>query len=140
MMKDFRQQVVQHRPDESEVTDLLRKGRLRKAFRKARAAGFVIPQEDIDATAIAMFRSGRAGELLALVGKEDVKLPYDITSLLIRAFEAKDYHTFLKQVYRLDQKAKHEVRIKEAIMVIEKSAPWEASAWRHKLGNVTQSI
>ena len=133
-MKDFRQRVVQRCPDRSEVTEILRKGQLGKALRRARTAGLVIRQEDIDATVIAMFRAGRAGELLALVGKVDVKLPYDTTALLIRAFEAGDYHTFLKQVHRLGMGASHGVRVKKAIGVIERTAPLEASAWRRKLG------
>ena len=132
-MKDFRQRVVQRRPDQSEVTDILRKGHLGKAHRRARAAGSVILQEDIDATAIAMFRAGRAGELLAMIGKVDLKLPYDINTLLIRTFEARDYHTFLKQVHRLGMTAEHGIRIKKAITVVERSAPMEASAWRRKL-------
>ena len=80
-MKDFRQRVVQRLPDQSEVTETLRKGQLGKALRKARAAGLVIPQEDIDATAMEMFRAGRAGELLAMIDKVDVKLPYDISDV-----------------------------------------------------------
>jgi len=133
-MKDFRQRVVQRRPDRSEVTDLLRQGQLAKALRRARAAGFVILQEDVDATAKAMFRAGRAGELLAMIGTVDVKLPYDTTALLIRAFEVGDHHTFLKQAHRLGAAAALEIRIEEAITAIERRAPKEASAWRRKFG------
>jgi hypothetical protein len=131
-MKDFRPRVVQRCPDRSEVTDLLRQGQLAKALRRARAAGFVIPQEDVDATAKAMFRAGRTGELLAMIGTVDVKLPYDTTAMLIRAFVAEDYHTFLKQAHRVGAAAGLEGRIEEAITAIERHAPKEASAWRRK--------
>lgn len=133
-MKDFRQRVVQRRPDRSEVTVLLRQGQLAKALRRARAAGFVILQEEVDATAKAMFRAGRAGELLAMIGTVDVKLPYDTTALLLRAFEAGDHHTFLKQAHRLGAAAGLEIRIEEAIAAIERRAPKEASAWLRKFG------
>ncbi len=136
-MKDFRQRVVQRRPDLSEITDLLREGKLGKAVRRARAAGFVILQEDIDATAVTMFQAGRAGELLALIGKLDIELPYDMSMLLIRAFEAGDYHTFLKQVHRLDMRVEHEVKIQEAIAAIDRTAPLEARSWRCKLGEAS---
>ena len=133
-MKDFRQRVVQHSVERSEVTALVRQGRLAKALRKARAADFVILQEEIDATAKAMFGAGRAGELLAMIGMVDVKLPYDTTALLIRAFEVGDHHTFLKQAQRLHATAGLENRIQEAITAIEGRAPNEASAWRRKFG------
>jgi hypothetical protein len=133
-MKDFRQPVVQRRPDRSDVTDLLQQGQLAKALRRARAAGFVFPRQDLDATAKAMFRAGRAGELLTIIGTVDVKLPYDTTALLIRAFETGDHHTFLKQAHRLAAAAGLEIRIKEAITAIERRAPKEASAWCRKFG------
>jgi hypothetical protein len=133
-MKDFRQQVVRRPPDRSEVTALLRQGGLVKALRRARAAGFVISQEEIDATAKAMFVAGRAGELLAMIGTVDVKLPYDTRTLLIRAFERRDHHTFLKQALRLNATAGFERQIQEAITALERRAPIEASAWRRKFG------
>jgi hypothetical protein len=105
-----------------------------KALRKARAAGFVIPQEEIDATAKAMFVVGRAGGLLAMISAVDVKLPYDTTTLLIRAFEMRDHHTFLKQAHRLRATAGFESQIQEAITALEQRAPIEASAWRRKFG------
>ena len=103
-----------------------------KALRKARAAGVIIPQEEIDATAKAMFRAGRAGELLALIGSVDVRLPYDTTTLLVRAFDSGDHHTFLKQAHRLGVSEELAPRIQEAIVVIERRAPKEATAWRRK--------
>ena len=133
-MKDFRQRVVQRPPERSELTDLLSQGQLAKALRKARAAGFVILQEEIDDTAKAMFRAGRAGELLSIIGTVEAKLPYDTTALLIRAFEAGDHHAFLKQAHRLRATAGLENRIQEAITAIERRAPDEASAWRRKFG------
>ena len=135
-MMDFRQRVVQRPPERSEVIDLLRQGRLAKALRKARAAGFVILQEEIDATAKAMFSAGRAGELLAMIGTLDVKLPYATTALLIRALEAGDYHTFLKQAHRLRVTVGLESQIQGAITAIERDAPNEASAWRRKFGAI----
>ena len=133
-MTDFRQRVRQCRPDRSDVMDMLRKGQLAKALRKARAAGIEIRQQDIDTAITAMFHAGRAGELLAIAGKMDVTLPYDVCTLLIRTFEARDYHTFLKQVHRFGVASEHEDRIDEAISVVAQRAPSEASGWRIKLG------
>jgi hypothetical protein len=135
-MKDFRQQVVLRPPDRTEITDLLRQGKLAKALRKARAAGFVIPQEEIDATAKTMFRGKLAGPLLAMIGQSDINLPFDITTLLIRTFEVGDHHTFLKQAHRLRVTAGIESQIQEAITAIERRAPIEANAWRHKFSQI----
>lgn len=133
-MEDFRHRVVRRRPDRSDVGRLLRQGQLAKALRSARAAGVVIGQDEIDATAKAMFRAGRAGELLALIGTVDVRLPYDSVVLLRRAFEAGDHHTFLKQAHRLHSSTGLEVEIEQAITAIARRAPKEASAWRGKFG------
>ena len=132
-MRDFRPQLVQRRPTQLEITEILRKGQLKTAIRKARVSGFVIPQEEIDATAKAMFRSGRAGELLATIGKLDIEIPYDTNTLLIRAFDDGDYHNFLKHVHRLGMAPQHRKRIKQAIARIKQNAPLEANSWYRKL-------
>jgi hypothetical protein len=131
-MKDFRQQVVLRTPDRSEISDLLRQGKLEKALRKAHAAGLVIQQDEIDATAKAMFGKKCAGALLAMIGKVDVKLPFHVNELLIRAFEVEDYHTFLKQAHRLRVTVGMESQIQSAITAIERRSPIEANAWRRK--------
>jgi hypothetical protein len=79
-----------------------------------------------------MFRSRRAGELLSLVGTTRLKLPFDTPTLLRRAFEAHDYHTFLKQANRLKLSEGFEREIAQAIEAIEARAPGEAVAWRQK--------
>ncbi len=134
MMEDFRKIIVRRRPNQADVKELLRSGQLRKAIRKARVAGIDIPQREIDSTAKAMFHKGQAGELLSMIDKIDVTLPYDVRSLLIRSFEKRDYHTFLKQVYRLGEVARHRTRIKDAINAVERAAPREANDWRRKFG------
>lgn len=134
-MKDFRNQVVQRPLDHSAVIDLLRQGHLAKALRKARTAGISISQSEIDSTARTLFDAGRAGELLAMIEKVEVNLPYDKEALLIRAFSAGDYHTFLKQAYRLNASRGIEGRIREAIEAVELRAPLEASAWRRKFAD-----
>ena len=133
-MRDFRPRLKQRRPGQAEVMETLRKGQLAKALRKARAAGVVVRQEHIDAAALAMFRAGRTGELLAMVGRVNVKLPYDVNTLLARTFETGDYHTFLKQVHRLGMWATQRDQVDKAISTMEKNAPSEAVAWRKKLG------
>ncbi|MCL4852923.1 MAG: hypothetical protein KJZ78_16310 [Bryobacteraceae bacterium] len=80
-----------------------------------------------------MFRSGRAGELLSLVGSPSLQLPFDTPTLLRRAFAARDYHTFLKQAHRLGLGEGFEKEIGQAIAAIEARAPREAAAWRRKL-------
>lgn len=131
-MRDFRERVTQRRPDKSDIDEALRTGQLGKALRKARTAGVAIDQTDIEAAARAMFRTGRAGVLLSMVGRVDVSLPFDVETLLVRAFEGGDCHNFLKQVHRLGVAAQHEDRVKAAIRAVETKAPREARAWRKK--------
>jgi hypothetical protein len=131
-VKDFRSQVVKNAPTLIDIDGLLKEGQLAKALRKARAAGFALPQQMIDATAAKLFRSGRAGELLSLIGSPGLQLPFDTPTLLRRAFEAYDYHTFLKQALRLGAGDGFEREIGQAIAAIEDRAPGEASAWRQK--------
>lgn len=131
-MKDFRHRLVRHTTHPSEVTALLRKGQLAKALRKARQAGVPVSQEQIDSTARAMFRAGRAGELLAMIGSVDVKLPFDTVTLLNRSYEVGDHHTFLKQAHRLAASVGLEQRVTDAILAIAHRAPEEAAIWRRK--------
>jgi len=131
-VKDFRTQVVQKPPTPEDVEALLKVGQLAKALRKARAIGWVIPTQEIDAAAAELFRSGRAGELLALIGTPGLQLPFDAQTLLKRAFELHDHHTFLKQVHRLSLSNVFEREIGHSIAAIEARAPQEASAWRRK--------
>ncbi len=133
-MRDFRERVIPRQPDNSEIIEALRKGQLEKALRKARAAGTVVCQAEIDGAAKAMLRMGRAGALLAMVGKVDVCLPFDIETLLCRTYEAKDYHTFLKQVHRLGLAEEQQRRVQAAIEAVQRKAPREAMAWRRKFG------
>jgi hypothetical protein len=67
-VKDFRSRVTHVSPTLADVEALLKDGQLTKALRKARAAGLTVPQEQVAAAATTMLRSGRAGELLSLVG------------------------------------------------------------------------
>jgi hypothetical protein len=131
-VKDFRSRVIQRPPTVADVEALLKEGELTKAVRRAHAAGLKVPQQQIDATATEMFRSGRAGELLSLVGTTGLNLPFDTTTLLRRAFETRDYHTFLKQAHRLKVSEGFEREIGQAIGAIEARAPGEAAAWRQK--------
>lgn len=131
-MKDFRTQVVHKPPTLADVEILMKEGQLAKALRKARTAGLQIPQSEIDAAAVKMFHSGRAGELLALIGEPGLQLPCDTGTLLKRAFEAHDHHTFLKQVHRLGLGKAFAKEIEHSIVAIEARAPQEAAAWRQK--------
>lgn len=132
-MKDFRSRVTRVSPTLADVEALLKEGQLTKALRRARAAGLTVPQLQVDAAATKMLRSGRAGELLSLVGSPGLHLPFDTPTLLRRAFEARDYHTFLKQTHRLGVSEGFEKEIGQAIAAIEARAPREAAAWRQKL-------
>ena len=131
-MKDFRSRVIQKTPTLADVEALLKEGQLTKALRRARAAGLTVPQQLIEAAALTMFRSGRAGELLSLVGVPGLLIPFDTPTLLRRAFEARDYHTFLKQAHRLGVREGFEKEIGQAIATIETHQPREAAAWRQK--------
>ncbi len=119
-------------PGASELETLLEQGQLTKALRKAKAAGLPLSQERIAAAATKMLRSGRAGELLSLVGSPGITLPFDAPTMLRRAFEGRDYHGFLKQAHRLGMIQGLERDIGQAIAAIEAHAPREAAAWRRK--------
>jgi hypothetical protein len=138
-MKDFRKRIVTKKPTVADVEALLREGQLGKALRRSRAVGVPVPQHQIDAVATKMFHSGRAGELLSLVGEPDLRLPFDTPTLLRRAFAARDYHTFLKQALRLGVFDGFEQAIAEAVAAIESRAPLEAAAWRQKLGDIAST-
>ena len=131
-MKDFRPRLVARLPGPGLIQELLRQGKLQKAIRKARALGMTLPQTEIDAAARVMVRNHRAGELLSYIGVLEIKLPYDVATLLRKAFEAKDYHTFLKQAHRLHVKAGFETEIDLAIRAIELRTKTEAAAWLRK--------
>ena len=131
-MKDFRSRVIERPPTLADLEALLKEGQLTKALGRARATGLKVPQQQIDAAAAKMFRSGRAGELLSLVGSPGLRLPFDTRTLLRRAFEAHDYHTFLKQAHRLRLSEGLEKEIGHSIAAIEARAPREAAAWRQK--------
>jgi hypothetical protein len=131
-MKDFRPEVVHRAPSRKDVEDLLKKGLIAKAIRKAKKASIAITQEQIDAASKFMYLHGRAGELLSLIGSVDVRLPYDPLTLLVRAFDSHDYHTFLKQAHRLGITEGLTDRICTAIADIETRAPREAESWRLK--------
>jgi len=133
-MRDFREHLKQRRPVKTDVVRALRRGQLGRAVRIAKAAGTVVSQPEIDETAKRLFDAGRSGELLALVGSMEVSLPFDAETLLVRTFEARDYHTFLKQVHRLGVAEQHRNRIQASIEALQRRAPSEASAWRRKLG------
>jgi hypothetical protein len=121
-------------PEPGLVQELLKKGQLQKAVRRARALGIPLRQDEIDAAAEAMFHDGRAGELLSCVGTLEIRLPYDVPVLLRRALETKDYHAFLKQAHRLRVKAGFEEEIELAIEATQRRAPEEAAGWRRKFG------
>jgi hypothetical protein len=131
-MKDFRAQVVQKSPTLADVEVLLKEGQLAKGLRKARAAGLRVPQHEIDSAAVKIFRSGRAGELLALIGAPGLHLPFDAPTLLKRALDGHDHHTFLKQVHRLGLGNAFAQEIEHSIVAINARAPQEAAAWRRK--------
>jgi hypothetical protein len=133
-MKDFRLKVVQRDPGLADILELLSKGQLKKALRKARAAGVSVSQTEIDAAANRMYSRGGVSELLALIGEEGVVLPYNIRTLVDRALEIGDYHGLLKQAKRLELLVHYESQVRKAIEAIESCVPREAEAWRRKLG------
>jgi len=63
---------------------------------RLRTAQRALLQAEIDVAPDAMVRNRRTGELLSCIRVLEVRLPFDVATLLRKAFEAKDYHTFLK--------------------------------------------
>jgi len=99
---------------------------------RLRTAQRALLQAEIDVAPDAMVRNRRTGELLSCIRVLEVRLPFDVATLLRKAFEAKDYHTFLKQAHRLRVRAGFEKEIELAIQAIERRTPPEATAWRRK--------
>ena len=136
-MQDFRSRLVKRTSDAGSIQELLDQGQLSKALRTAKSIGVTVQQEQIDRAAAQMVRQHRATELLSLVGGSDeVQLPYDTLSLLRAAFQARDYHGFLKQAHRLRIKSGLETEIEEAIGSIRRRAPNEADSWLRKFGAI----
>lgn len=134
-MRDFRPQIkIKSRHEEIlEILKLLKAGCLGKALRRAKRIEYIIPQERIDQSARKLFRSRQFGTLLSLIDRIQVNLPYDTDLLLIRTFNQRDYHSFLKQVHRLGRVSRHAPRVHQAIAAIYKSQPSEASDWFRKV-------
>ena len=133
-MKDFRSRIVERAPTRLEVENLLEKGDLAKALRTAKRAKIKVTQDEIDAAAKKAYSGGRSGALLAMVdvAKYDIRLPFEKRELLVRSFESRDYHTFLKQAHRLRVREGIETHIEEAIAAIYQRRPEEAASWRKK--------
>ena len=68
----------------------------------------------------------------AVVGSAGIRLPFEKRELLIRSFESRNYHTFLKQAHRLRVREGIETHIEEAIAAIYQRRPEEAASWRKK--------
>lgn len=137
--QDVREVSVEEQPSPQDprtaiIERHLDRGRIAKALKQARSAGIVLKRDQIDSAARALFDSGSVGELLSLVGRIDVKLPFDTTTLLTRAFDKEDYHTFLKQVLRLGLEAEFTSEIRDAICMIRKRNEKEAGEWSQKFG------
>ena len=94
-------------------------------------------QSKIQHAAREMFYGRRVGELLNCLGELEVPLPYDVPMLLNRLFDYGDYHSFLKQAYRLRVKAGSEGNIAAAIEAMAKRAPIEAAAWQPQVRRPT---
>lgn len=132
-MKDFRTILVKREVTDSDLAELLTAGLLAKAFRLAKASKRTISEDDIANAARDLFRKGRTGELLSLIGTMEVVLPFSAQELLLRAYELRDYHTFVKQAVRLGCVAGLETQLSAALAFIGERAPIEAAAWRRKL-------
>ena len=110
-------------------------GQLAKALRMARRLG--VSEIDLGpltlAAARVMFRSGRATELLSVVGVYPVDLGYTVDALLRRAYDQHDYHGFLKQAFRLGASAAFVAEIETAVQdLARRGRHEEAEAWRRK--------
>ncbi len=130
-MQDFRNRVTKAAPDPGLIDRLLDRGHIAKAMRQARAQGVAIPQARIDEVASQMLKRHRASELMSLIGYTDVRLPFDATTLLEAAFDARDYHGFLKHAHRLKVSGV-QAHVAEAIAALREAAPAEADAWSRK--------
>jgi hypothetical protein len=118
-----------------EISRLFQKGDFQKAIQQAKKIGEPLCsfQADIEAGARKLLLSRRSSELLSTIYRNAIIVQYDLTTLLSAAFDAGDYHGFLKNAYRFKVHAGLDDKITGAIdCLMKKNQIHDAQAWQRK--------
>ena len=132
MLREFKPK--RQEPDDiepHEIGALFEKGEFKKALAYCRKMGYSLDEFSESLARMAKKMIGpRPGELLALIHKHKISVGYDVPTILRSQFRIKDYHGFLKNVYRLEQYEEFESEVETAISSLTRFE--EAEAWRAK--------
>lgn len=119
----------------NEIGALFEKGEFRKALAHCRKMGYPLNEFSESLAIMAKKMIGpRPGELLALIHKHKINVGYDVPAILRSQFRIRDYHGFLKNVYRFKAHGGFESEIETAISNLTRSE--EADAWRTKFARL----
>ena len=119
-----------------EIGALFEKGEFRKALAHCRKMGYPLDEFSESLAIMAKKMIGpRPGELLALVHRHKINVGYDVPAILRSQFRIRDYHGFLKNVYRFKAYGEFESEIETAISNLSRSE--EAEAWRTKFARLS---
>ena len=114
-----------------EIAALLEKGDFKRAYRHCRQNGYKI--ENFSGSLSKMGRKmvhSRPGELASLVYSYKIDVGYDISFILQSQLNLKDYHGFLKNVYRFGLSDDFRSEVQTAIDSLNREE--EARSWRAK--------
>ena len=118
-----------------EIAALFEKGQFKKALGYCRKMGFPLDAFSEPLSRMAKKMLGpRPGELLALIYKHKIDVGYDVSVILRSQLRIRDYHGFLKNVYRFKAHAEFEPEVEAAIANIAR--PIEAESWRIKFARL----
>ena len=132
MLREFKpeqQSSVGKSPDE--IAKLIEKGDFKQAIRHCRQKGYQV--ERFSGSLRKMGRKmvhSRPGELASLIYKYKIDVGYDILFILSSQFNLKDYHGFLKNVYRYGVLPDFKPEVLTSIDSLNQED--EARSWRAK--------
>lgn len=121
------------------ISQFFRAGDFHNAFSQLKKAEYQLDefQDDILLGARKMLISNRASELLGYINKYRFKTQYEIKTLLLGAFDAGDYHGFLKNIFRFELYKGLENEIENSIdHLLKKGQITDAQAWRRKIDSL----
>ncbi|MEA5015091.1 MAG: hypothetical protein VB099_11070 [Candidatus Limiplasma sp.] len=125
-----------HLNSREEISQFFKAGDFHNAFCQLKTTSYQINEfmGDIQVGAGKMLICHRASELLGYIHKYKFRTQYDVKTLLLGAFDAGDYHGFLKNVFRfkfyrgLDKEVENSINY-----LLGKGQVADAQGWRQKI-------
>ncbi|HQF37267.1 MAG TPA: hypothetical protein PLL26_06560 [Candidatus Dojkabacteria bacterium] len=140
MFKEFKPKPAPLSSQE-EIRKLCTKGDLNNARKQCKKAGYQFNDftNEINIGARKMVISHRTGELLSFIYNYEIKVEYDIPTLLNNLYELPDYHSFLKNAHRFKIYKGLEDKIDDAInQLLKKGQTADAEGWRRKINSLKE--